>query len=90
MSNIPANFKDGNEKLKEKWIKDIKKVVLHRQIVGVRYMTDEEVEEFGWSSAAVVLALADGTLLFPSMDDEGNDAGAIFTTNDRLPTIPVI
>jgi hypothetical protein len=79
-----------NRKLKAQWVKDIKKVVLNRQIVKVRYMTNEEVEHMGWYAAAVVFQLSDGTLLFPSRDDEGNDAGAIFTTNDNLPTIPVI
>jgi hypothetical protein len=37
-----------------------------------------------------MLELDDGTVLFPASDDEGNDAGALFTANDKLPVIPTI
>jgi hypothetical protein len=74
----------------EQWEKDVSKLLLNRTIVKVRYMSSDEVEFFGWQSKAIVLHLDDGTMLFPSADDEGNDAGALFTTNDDLPTIPVI
>ena len=74
----------------EQWEKDVSKLLLNRTIVKVRYMSSDEVEFFGWQSKAIVLHLDDGTMLFPSRDDEGNDAGALFTTNDDLPTIPVI
>ena len=74
----------------KKWEKDVSKLLLNRTIVKVRYMSDEEVDGLGWYAKAIVLHLDDGTMLFPSRDDEGNDAGALFTTNDDLPTIPVI
>lgn len=75
---------------KARWVKDIEKVVKGKTIVNVRYMTDEEVEIMGWGAAAVVLQLSNGTLIYPSMDDEGNGAGAIFTTSDKCPIFPVI
>jgi hypothetical protein len=41
-------------------------------------MGDRDVEALGWDRSAVMLVLDDGTLLYPSSDDEGNDAGALF------------
>jgi hypothetical protein len=37
-----------------------------------------------------MLVLDDGTQLWPSADDEGNDPGALQTTIPGLATIPVI
>jgi hypothetical protein len=74
----------------KKWEKNASALLLNRTIVKVRYMSSEEVEDLGWDSKAIVLHLDDGTIIYPSRDDEGNDAGALFTTNDDLPIIPVI
>jgi hypothetical protein len=63
--------------LKAKWAKILQPLV-GRTIVAVRYMTEAEEAQQMWSNAAVVIQLDDGTLLFPSADDEGNDAGALF------------
>lgn len=71
------------------WLKKIEKLLLGRTIKLVRYMTNEEANEFGWYRRAVVIQLNDGTCIYPSRDDEGNDAGALFTTSEELPTIPV-
>jgi hypothetical protein len=53
-------------------------------------MTEKEMEGLGWYSKALVIIFTDGTYLFPSADDEGNDAGALFTNIKGLETIPVI
>ena len=74
----------------QRWTAEIKAKLLGKKIVGIRYMTDKEVEHFGWHSKAVVLQLDDGGELIPSMDDEGNNAGALFTNYVGLETIPVI
>ena len=74
---------------KANWLKDIRSVLLNRRIVGVRYMTQKEQKEIGWYSQAIVLKLEDGTQIFPMCDDEGNDAGALATTSEKVPTIPV-
>jgi hypothetical protein len=71
------------------WIERSEKVLLGRRILKVRYMTQKEAEEMGWDNRAIVIGLDNGTVIFPSMDDEGNNAGAIFTTDKDLPTIPV-
>ena len=51
------------------------------RIVGVRAMTDQEREDEGWEGSphhATVLVLSDGTILYPSCDEEGNGPGALF------------
>lgn len=49
-----------------------------KTIVDVRYLTDEEAESLGWNSRSLVIHLDDGTLIYPSRDDEGNGPGALF------------
>jgi hypothetical protein len=73
-----------------RWTKIAQSALLNRTIKNVRYMTQEEADHFGWDSRAVVLELDNGHLLWPSRDDEGNDAGAIFTTDERADTLPVL
>jgi len=52
--------------------------IVGRAIVKVRYMTVKEANDMMWDHVAPVLVLDDGTQLFPSMDSEGNGAGALF------------
>ena len=61
-----------------------------RTIVECRYLTDEEARDLYWDRKCLAIILDDGSYLFPSADDEGNDAGALFTSWEDLPTIPVI
>ena len=77
------------ERLKADWAKQFE-FLKGRTITEVRYQTEDEVEASGWCSAALVLELDDGQALWASRDDEGNDAGALFTTYDGFPIAPVI
>lgn len=63
-----------------------------RTIVDVRYLTTIEMKGMGWYRKSIVLELSDGSLLFPSKDDEGNDAGALFgqSPDNKSLTFPVI
>ncbi len=72
------------------WEKKAAQVLVGRTIKAVRYLHPEEVENLGWCNRAVVFELDNGTLVWPSVDDEGNDAGALFTTDERAGTLPVI
>lgn len=54
------------------------KQLVGRRIVLARYMTEDERKALAWSTSVLVLVLDDGTMLFPSRDDEGNDGGALF------------
>jgi len=76
--------------LSMKWGDIARKMLLNRKIVGVRYLLDEEMEMLGWDERCVVLILDDGNMIFPSCDDEGNRAGALFTNNSDQPVLPVI
>ena len=72
------------------WADKVSNLLVGKKVQQVRYLTDEEVSGLGWFSKAIVLIFEDGTCVFPSADDEGNDAGALFTTNESLPAIPVL
>ena len=90
------SLKDGKHSLNKehecqtRWLHDLRPILVGRTTKRIRYLSDKEVEELGWYNSAVVLELDDGTAIWPSKDDEGNDAGALFTTNPDMPTIPVI
>jgi hypothetical protein len=71
-----------------KWAEIASNQLLGRRIVGVRYMTIPEMQDFFWQSRALVLELDDGSMIFPAADDEGNDAGVLFTTSKTNPVIP--
>ena len=40
-------------------------------------MTPKEVKYLAWGRSSIVFEMSDGSLLFPQMDDEGNDGGAM-------------
>lgn len=63
-----------------------------KRIVRARYMREEEVEAMGWRQSVLVIELDDGSLLYPSMDDEGNDGGSMFgqTESGEELSFPVI
>jgi hypothetical protein len=71
-----------------KWAEIASDQLLGRRIVGVRYMTIPEMQQYFWQTRALVLELDDGTLVFPAADNEGNDAGVLFTTNHQNPVLP--
>ena len=78
--------------LKQRWANYAQGHFVGKKIVSVRYLTDEEQEGLGWDNSAIVFILDDGTVFFPSQDDEGNGAGAIFgqTKDCKEITCPVI
>lgn len=76
--------------LKKTWAEKAKAKLEGRTIKAVRYLMPAEQEALGWFRSSLVLFLDDGSYLFPSADDEGNDAGALFTSFEDLETIPVI
>ena len=72
-----------------KWNKLVNKYLVGRQIVKVKWLSPKESEKLmGWSQQPCEIYLDNGTVLTPSSDDEGNEAGAIFTNIKELPTIP--
>lgn len=83
---------DETESNKARWGKYGSDNLVGRTIIAVRYMSQQEVEDLGWYCAGVVLQLDGGSLIYPSRDDEGNDAGALFgqTKDGKDITLPVI
>ena len=80
--------------IEARWVKTASKVLVGRKIVAARYMSSKEAEDMGWYSRPVVFELDDGTLLYPSQDDEGNNGGALFihggaSGEDCLPVLRV-
>jgi len=73
----------SKDELTTRWEDYAKKHLLNKKIVEVRYMTQKEKENLGFFSRALVLCLDDDTLIFPSADDEGNNAGALFGQDPR-------
>lgn len=80
----------ANKDIEKRWTKIASDQLLGKKIAKVRYMSEEEMESLGWYSRCVVIQLDDGNLIFPSKDDEGNDAGSIFTMNEENSVLPVI
>ena len=72
----------------DRWNKKAQSLV-GRKIIKVRYMTDEEQKDFCWNCKPICIQLDDKEWLFPSTDDEGNDAGALFSSDEKY-EFPVI
>ena len=72
------------------WTDKVATILEGRTIVGIEYMPEEEAKDMGWHKAPIMIHLDDGGILVPSMDDEGNDGGAMVTNYLHLGTIPVI
>jgi hypothetical protein len=64
------------------WTNAAKQLMLGKKIVDVQY--GEYDGSFG-----LVIVLENGTQLYPMMDDEGNDVGAVHTNQD-VSVLPVI
>lgn len=81
----------GVPNIQHKSIKDIwnerAQSLVGKKIVEARYMTPEEVENLGWSQSVIVLIFDDGSYVYPSMDDEGNNGGALFGSDSDFPVI---
>ena len=49
-----------------------------KKIKDVRYLTKEELARNGWRFPCIVLVLDDGSIIYPSRDEEGKDSGCLF------------
>ncbi len=52
-------------------------MLVGRRVVRVQYMPAAEATEVGWSHRPAVLQFDDGTVLYATADEEGNDAGVL-------------
>ena len=75
------------------WTKTAMKWLVGKKIVACRYMTPEEIDEAMWNDRPICLLLDDGTWIIPQSDDEGNDGGSLYVTNEakeKNEILPVI
>lgn len=72
------------------WSKRATLLLAGKTIERVEYLSVGDVDANGWYNSPPVIVFTDGTHVFPMSDDEGNDGGALATSDDGLPTIPVI
>jgi len=81
------------QEIEQNWNSKAENLLKNQKIVDVRYMTEKERDMLGWSNRCIIIVLNDGTAIYPSRDDEGNDAGALFVDNiekDISEVLPVI
>ena len=72
------------------WNERAKKTFLGKRITSVKWMSDGAAKEFGWESKPLCIELDNNVWIFASMDDEGNDGGALFTTDPEEQGFPVM
>lgn len=58
------------------------KSILNATIKEIRKMTEEEINLEGWDKGTTVLVLDNGIKLYASRDDEGNNAGTLFSNEN--------
>jgi len=81
-----ANF-DFREKY---WNEQATKSLVGYKIIKAEYIPVGEAKEMQWYNRPVSFLVEKGDKqlwIFPQMDDEGNDGGALAIGNDLLPTL---
>ena len=73
----------------QEWVNAISDKLVGKTVKEVRYISNEDAREMYWDARAIAIQLSDGEWVFPMQDDEGNGPGALSTTYEDLPTIPV-
>lgn len=92
-----GNFKEDVKKagsIENYWTNKAKENLVGATIVKVEYMPKQELEDMMWYKSPICLCMKrpNGTLfwIYPSMDDEGNDGGALFTTMKDYSVAPTL
>jgi hypothetical protein len=63
--------------------------VIGRKIVDVRSLSKKVIEKEGWEYSpynSICLVLDDGSIIYPSQDEEGNGPGSFFAMDKELET----
>ena len=83
-------YKINGKPVEKYWTDLITKKLVGRKITRVEYISSQECSDNMWYKRPIAILLDDKDWIFPTMDDEGNDGGAIHTTIKELQIIPVI
>ena len=86
----PQERKEYELDIAEKWNKKVADFLVGKTIKSVRYMTDKEMEDFMWYRKPVIIDFTDGSWIIPQSDDEGNNGGALYTSDEKMSVIPAI
>tara|TARA_R110002126_G_scaffold253671_2_gene396783 strand:+ start:58 stop:315 length:258 start_codon:yes stop_codon:yes gene_type:complete len=79
------------EEIEKYWTDKIKKQLVGRTITSVQYLSREDArEDWDWSDRSLIIMFDDNSWIMPMSDDEGNNGGALATSESKLLTIPVI
>jgi hypothetical protein len=78
------------KQLIQEWEDKINAQLKGKTIAHVQYLTDEEISDLSWSKRGFVIVFTDGSYIYPTSDDEANNAGSMRTSFEELPIIPVI
>jgi hypothetical protein len=73
-----------------RWNKIAADMLVGQVVSSVRYMTPKEASDSGFASRPVVIEFGSGLHIFPMRDDEGNDAGALATSDRKNSCLPVL
>jgi hypothetical protein len=81
----------SNAELREHWGNLASNFLVGKTIRRVRYLNDRESEDIGWTKNGVVIEFTDGHWIVAMSDDEGNEAGSIWTSSQsEINVIPTI
>jgi hypothetical protein len=81
----------GNAELREYWGNLASNFLVGKKIRRERYLDDREREDIARDRSGLVIEFEDGHWILAMRDDEGNDAGALWTSSQsELNVIPVI
>lgn len=76
--------------LQVKWEKQCTAFLEGKTIKRVFYLNKMDAQAMEWDNRPLVIQFTDGSYIYPSIDDEGNDGGALFTSDKELQVIPVM
>jgi hypothetical protein len=81
----------SNAELREHWGNLASNFLVGKIIRRVRYLDDREREDIGWDKSGLVIEFNDGHWIIAMRDDEGNEAGSIWTSSQsKINVIPTI
>ena len=70
-------FKNKKEQTKH-WMDYAEKHLVGKTVKAVSWMTEKEAKPMDWYSRPLIIEFTDGSVIYPSADDEGNNGGALF------------
>ena len=81
----------SDAEIREHWGNLASNFLVGKTIRRVRYLNDRETEDIGWTKSGLVIEFEDGHWIVAMSDDEGNEAGSIWTSSQsEINVIPTI